>query len=45
MVIFPRALEKLQNGANFSIFSHLKLFSVCIINGSNIKSCEVGHTG
>ena len=33
---FPGALWKLQNWVNFCIFSYLKVFSVFIINGSNI---------
>ena len=39
-LIFPRALSKLKNWINISIFSYLKLFSVSIINGS----CEVVQT-
>ena len=34
-LIFPGALEELQNWVNFSIFSYLKVFPVFIINGSN----------
>ena len=32
MLIFSRALQKLNNWVNFDIFSFLKLFSVFIIN-------------
>ena len=31
MLIFPRALQKLQNRVNSSFFSYLKFFSVSII--------------
>ena len=43
-LIFPRALRKLHNCVDLSIFSYLKLFSVFTINGSTIKSCEVART-
>ena len=35
-LIFLRAIYKLQNWVDFSIFSHLKFFYVFIINGSII---------
>ena len=34
--IFARALVKLQNSVNFTIFSYLRVFPVFIINGSTI---------
>ena len=33
-LIFARALSKLQNSINFTIFSYFRFFAVFIINGS-----------
>ena len=36
-LIFPRALQKLQNGVNFSFFSYLKFFRFSISVKERIK--------
>ena len=36
-LIFPRALQKLQNGVNFSFFSYLKFFCFSISVKERIK--------
>ena len=41
-LIFLRAIYKLQNWVDFSTFSHLKFFSVFIINGSTILVSKNG---
>ena len=41
MLLFPRALQKLQNGVNLRFF-YLKLFCVLIINASIILFSKHG---